>query len=123
MGSLAGSSGVTLLTMTDVWQVSTVTASKETAEMLARSAVELRLAAGAQVNGPILSTFWHSGKFGTGEEWSVILKTTESCYKRLEEHLIRNHEWANPEVTAVQLVAGSESYLAWVAQTVMSEKT
>lgn len=109
--------------MTNVWQVSTVTASKETAVTLAQSAVESRLAAGAQVNGPILSTSWHLGEFGTGEEWSVILRTTESCYKKLEEHLIKHHEWANPEVVAVRIAAGSESYLAWIVQTVTSEES
>lgn len=107
--------------MANVWQVSTVTASKETAVQLARSAVESRLAAGAQVYGPILSTFWHLGEFGTGEEWQVVLKTTDDYYRRLESHLIRHHEWSSPEVTAIPYVAGSDPYLSWVVQTVTGE--
>ena len=108
--------------MANVWQVSTVTANKEMAVKLAKSVVESRLAAGAQVTGPIISVFWHSGEFDTGEEWQVILKTTEDRYSQLEAHLIEQHEWANPEVTAVPLVAGSESYLEWVARTATGEQ-
>lgn len=57
------------------------------------------------------------GEFGTGEEWQVIFKTTKDRYPQLEAHLIKHHEWANPEVTAVSLVSGSESYLEWVVRT------
>lgn len=103
--------------MSQVWQVSTVAASKESAMALARSAVESRLAACAQVCGPVSSVFWHLGELGTGEEWQVFLKTTEESYPLLEAHLIEHHEWTNPEVTAIPLAAGAAPYLAWVANT------
>lgn len=107
--------------MANVWQVSTVTATRTTAAKLAQSAVGARLAAGAQVTGPHLSVFWHSGEFGTGEEWQVILKTTEDRYPQLEAHLVENHDWTNPEVTAIPIAAGSEAYLDWVVRTAAGE--
>jgi periplasmic divalent cation tolerance protein len=45
--------------------------------------------------------FWHNGEFGQGEEWVVSFMTTAARYDALEEHLVVNHEWQNPEVTAV----------------------
>lgn len=74
------------------------------------------LAAAAQVFGPVTSVFWHKGEFGEGEEWQVLLKTTESRYAELEAHLIAEHPWDNPEVSAIQL-RGSAAYLAWIDRT------
>ncbi|WP_031516860.1 divalent-cation tolerance protein CutA [Streptomyces sp. NRRL F-5123] len=101
--------------MTDFVQVSTATETREQAVRLAESAVRGQLAAGAQVVGPVVSVFWHQGMFGTGEEWQLLLKTTAERYPALEAHLLEHHPWAKPEVVAVPIVAGSEAYLRWVA--------
>lgn len=108
-------------TVSDFLQVSTTTDSRETAMALATSAVQARLAAGAQITGPAISVYWHEGEFGTGEEWQLLLKTTADRYPDLEAHLLANHPWQNPEVTAVPLVAGSDQYLTWVRETVVHE--
>jgi periplasmic divalent cation tolerance protein len=101
--------------MTDVVQVSTATQTRDQAVRLAESAVRGRLAAGAQVVGPVVSVFRHRGEFGIGEEWQLLLKATVGRYPALEAHLLEHHPWAKPEVVAVPVVAGSEAYLRWVA--------
>jgi periplasmic divalent cation tolerance protein len=103
--------------VTKVWQVQVAAPSEEAALALARTAVEARLAAGGQVVGPVTSVFWHLGELGTGEEWQAILKTTEDRYEQLERHLVENHEWSNPEITAVPIAAGLAPYLDWVDRT------
>lgn len=103
--------------MTQVWQVQVAAPSKEAATELAKSAVESHLAASGQILGPVTSVFWHLGEFGTGEEWAVVLKTTEGRYKELERHLVERHEWTTPEITAVPLAAGLPAYLDWVERT------
>jgi periplasmic divalent cation tolerance protein len=60
--------------------------------------------------------FWHLGEFGTGEEWQLLLKTTAERYPKLEAHLEEHHPWDKPEVVALPIVAGSEAYLRWVAE-------
>jgi len=80
--------------------------------------VQARLAASAQVSGPVSTAFWHLGTFGQGEEWRVVLTTTAACYPRLEAHLREQHPWSNPEIVAVPLVAGAAAYLEWVARSV-----
>ncbi|GAA1356219.1 divalent-cation tolerance protein CutA [Streptomyces beijiangensis] len=103
--------------MADFLQVSTATESRATAVELARSVVTARLAAGAQIVGPVVSVFWHQGEFGTGEEWQLLFKARADRYAEIEAHLLERHPWKNPEVSAVPLVAGSSAYLRWVAET------
>lgn len=102
--------------MTDVLQVSTTTDTRDAAVDLASSAVQARLAASAQVYGPVASVFWHQGNYGAGEEWQVLLKTTADRYPELERHLVERHPWDNPEVTAILISAGAAPYLEWVCR-------
>ncbi|MFD5429800.1 divalent-cation tolerance protein CutA [Streptomyces sp. NPDC127084] len=102
--------------MTDFVQVSTATPTREQAIALAQSVVKERLAAGAQIIGPVTSVFWHLGEFGTGEEWQLLLKTRAERYRDLEAHLVKHHPWDNPEVAAVPIVAGTEACLGWVSE-------
>ena len=100
--------------MAQVFQVQVAAQSKEAAAALVRSAVAARFAAGGQVIGPVTSMYWHLGEFGTGEEWLAVLKTTEARYPELEKHLVDRHEWENPEITAIPIIAGLAGYLDWV---------
>ncbi|WP_242001805.1 divalent-cation tolerance protein CutA [Kribbella steppae] len=100
--------------MSDYLQVSTATPTREDAVRLAGSSVEAGLAAGAQVIGPVVSVFWHEGRYVEGEEWQVLLKTTAARYSELEAHLLDRHPWANPEVGAVPITRGSVAYLGWL---------
>lgn len=99
-----------------IYQVSTATPTRDQALALAQSAVRARLAAGAQVIGPVTSVFWHDGEFGEGEEWQLLLKTTDARYPELERHLLAAHPWQNPELAAVRVVAGAAGCLRWVEE-------
>jgi periplasmic divalent cation tolerance protein len=107
--------------MREFVQVTTATDTREAAVTLARSVIEARLAAGAQVIGPVVSVFWHKGEYGEGEEWQAVFKTTADRYAELEKHLVDHHPWQNPEVTAVRLADGSAPYLEWVRATTNRE--
>ena len=107
--------------MTQVFEVSTATPTREAAMQLAESAIRAGLAAGGQVSGPVASFFWHDGEFGQSEEWAVSFKTTDARYPDLEAHLIAHHEWSNPEVTAMPLARASAAYVAWVERVTTKE--
>ncbi|MFG3406499.1 divalent-cation tolerance protein CutA [Streptomyces sp. NPDC048142] len=104
--------------MTDCVQVSTATATRDEAVTLAGGAVKERLAAGAQIVGPVVSVFWHLGEYGTGEEWQLLLKTTTERYAELEAHLLERHPWDNPELCAVPIVEGADRCLDWIRESV-----
>lgn len=96
-------------------QVVTTVDSRRAAEALSHAAVEARLAACAQVSGPIQSTYWWQGRVETAEEWCVVFKTTVVRYPALEQHIREHHSYQVPEIVVTPIVAGSPAYLAWVS--------
>lgn len=101
---------------THFWQVTTTAGSREDADALGLGAVAARLAACAQLHGPITSTYWWAGQVESAQEWAVVLKTTSLRYPALEAYLRHAHPYQVPEILAVPVVAGSAEYLAWVRQ-------
>jgi periplasmic divalent cation tolerance protein len=100
----------------DCVQVLTTTGSREEADRLATSAVEQRLAACAQVFGPVTSTYWWRGAIETADEWQCVLKTTTARCDELMAHLRAHHSYETPEIVASPIVGGSPEYLSWIAQ-------
>jgi periplasmic divalent cation tolerance protein len=97
-------------------QVQTTTDSRAEAMELARTAVEARLAACAQVTGPIASTYWWGEDVERAEEWLLMLKLPASGFQALAEFLTEEHSYDEPEIVATPIVAGSDSYLSWIAE-------
>jgi periplasmic divalent cation tolerance protein len=95
-------------------QVQTTTDSRTEAMELARLAVELRLAACAQVAGPITSTYWWDEGIERAEEWLVMLKLPDDRYEELAALLTERHSYDEPEIIVTPIVAGSETYLSWI---------
>ena len=100
--------------MAEYIQVVTTTEHKQDAEAIARALVEERLAACVQVLGPITSTYHWEGEIETSQEWQCWAKSRRELYERVEEAIRRLHPYAVPEILAVEIVAGSRSYLAWL---------
>jgi periplasmic divalent cation tolerance protein len=105
-----------LLAVTEFWQVLTTTDSREEAEQLGRSAVQARLAACAQLVGPITSTYRWQGAVRSAEEWQVLLKTPADRYDALAAHLRERHSYELPEIIATPILAGNREYLDWVRE-------
>ncbi len=97
-------------------QVTTTAETREEAERLARSSVERRLAACAQVLGPLTSVFWWEGDIQTSSEWQCVLKTAAARFDELRAHLEAEHTYETPEIVATPIVAGGAAYLAWIQQ-------
>ena len=95
-------------------QVSTTTESKSAAERISKEVVKRRLAACAQVIGPIMSTYWWKDELEEEEEWLCFMKTVEENYSRLESAIQELHSYDEPEIIAVPIVAGSQGYLNWL---------
>ncbi|MFF9910519.1 divalent-cation tolerance protein CutA [Streptomyces sp. NPDC013457] len=100
--------------MTLAWTVLTTTDSAAKAQELARGAVEARLAACAQISGPVTSVYHWRKAIETEEEWQVLFKTTAARYEELEAHLLAAHDYETPEVLATAVVGASAAYLAWL---------
>ena len=96
--------------------VLTGTASREEAQAIADAAVERRIAAAAQVLGPLASTYRWEGRVTHAEEWLCLLKTSAAQYDAVERTILSLHSYKLPGILALPVVAGSAPYLAWLAQ-------
>ena len=98
-------------------QVTTTTPTEELARRIADAAVAERLAACAQVQGPIQSTYRWQEAIERATEWSCVLKTTAARYALLEARIRALHPYEVPEIVATELT-GSEAYLRWIQEAV-----
>jgi periplasmic divalent cation tolerance protein len=101
-------------TRAEFLQVQTTTDSRPEAIELATAAVESRLAACAQVAGPITSSYWWDDGVERAEEWLVMLKLPGDRYAELVAFLAERHSYDEPEIVALPIVGGSEGYLSWI---------
>lgn len=91
---------------------------QESAQALARTVIEQRLAACVNVMAPCASVYRWRGEVETATEVPVLMKTTRERYAALEAAIKEMHPYELPEIIAVPLSAGLPAYLAWVeAQT------
>lgn len=95
-------------------QVTTTLPSQQAALELGRVLVEQRLAACAQVLGPITSTYrWH-GSVTTDDEWLLLLKTREDLFSGVEQAIRAQHPYEVPEIVAVPVSHVAAEYASWL---------
>ena len=100
--------------MTEYIQVFTTVDSEEEAQNIAGAVVGERLAACAQVLGPISSTYHWNGQIENAEEWLILIKSRSDLFNELSGLIQQVHPYDVPELVAVPVVAGARSYLDWM---------
>ena len=100
--------------MNDYIVVTTTTDGRDEARRIAELLVQDRLAACVQVVGPIESTYWWEGAVQQSEEWLCLVKTREDRYGAVESAIRQAHSYDVPEILALPISAGSETYLRWI---------
>jgi len=103
-------------------QVATTAAGQEVAQRLAEAVVTERLAACAQVEGPLASVYRWQGHIERATEWRCLCKTTAARAPALIARLRALHPNAVPEIVATPIVDGDPDYLAWIEHSVSPER-
>lgn len=85
-----------------------------TAETIARTLVEERLAACVNVLTPMRSIYRWRGAVETAEEQLLIVKIRTADYAKVEQSIQRLHPYELPEVVAIPIADGLPGYLAWI---------
>ena len=85
-----------------------------TAERIARTAVEQRLAACVNRMAPVHSTYRWEGRIENAVEVPLLIKTTRARYPDLEAAIRSLHPYSVPEIIAIPAAAGYPPYLRWV---------
>jgi periplasmic divalent cation tolerance protein len=105
--------------MNDVILVlSTTPAGDDTAERIARTLIDERLAACVNIHAPIVSIYRWKGTVEHDSERQLIIKTTRAALPALEKRLHEIHPYELPEFIVVPASGGSEKYLDWVSRQV-----
>ncbi|HEU0201814.1 MAG TPA: divalent-cation tolerance protein CutA [Burkholderiaceae bacterium] len=100
--------------MDDVLIVLTNCPDAATAERIARSLVENRLAACVNQLAPVASVYRWEGRIEHASEVPLLVKTTRERFAGVEEAIRTLHPYSVPEIVAVPVVAGFLPYLRWV---------
>ena len=99
--------------MTDKIVVLTTCDSEQHAEKLARHLVEERVAACVNLLPKARSIYRWNEKIEDSTEWMLIIKSRRDLFAALRAEIQKLHTYETPELIALPVVDGSESYLAW----------
>jgi periplasmic divalent cation tolerance protein len=91
----------------------TTTANRADADRLARGAVELRLAACAQIDGPITSHYHWEGRLEQAQEYRIWFKCLPANAPALGNWVHANHPYEVPQWIVVSAESVGEKYLSW----------
>jgi len=89
-------------------------ASREEAERIAEGLVEAMIAACATIIPSATSVYRWEGRVERAREWLLIIKTRSDVLDELVERVRALHSYEVPEVLALPVVGGSETYLRWL---------
>jgi len=98
-------------------------ASREEARRIGDAVVEERLAACANIIGPVASTYWWKGKVARDLEVLLILKTRRDLVAKLASRVRALHSYEVPEVIALPILGGNSAYLEWIDESVRPHRT
>jgi periplasmic divalent cation tolerance protein len=92
-----------------------VTASDQAeARRIGTTVVSERLAACANLLGPIESVYWWEGRVQTGAEVALILKTRSSLVDELIRRVKELHSYQCPAILSCPILGGNVDFLRWI---------
>jgi periplasmic divalent cation tolerance protein len=89
------------------------TASEEESDKIAKVLVEERLAACVNITA-VRSHYRWQGEVCADNEALLIIKTEKSRVDKIIKRIKDVHSYDVPEIIALPIVAGSDTYLEWV---------
>jgi periplasmic divalent cation tolerance protein len=93
--------------------VYTTVGSAQDAQTMARSLVERKLVACAQISA-IESVYTWDGAVQQSPEWRLLFKTTADRYPQVESAILAGHPYELPAVCAVAYEQCHEPFANWV---------
>ena len=88
-------------------------ASEQEGETIAHALLEAKLAACINLN-PVNSIYTWQNKINRDREWQLTIKTKFDLFDELAAKIKALHSYEVPEIIAIPIVTGSQSYLNWI---------
>ncbi|MEB3121306.1 MAG: divalent-cation tolerance protein CutA [Snowella sp.] len=89
-------------------------ASQAEATAIATMLIEEKLAACINIF-PVQSIYQWQGRIQQESEFQLVIKTNLAKFSELSGRIQEIHSYEVPEIIALPIVSGSESYLAWLS--------
>ncbi len=96
-------------------------ASRPEARRIARSLLEQRLVACANIIPGVESHYWWEGKIDHAREWLLVMKTRRSHFRAVARAVKQLHSYQVPEIIALPLAAGQADYLRWLGESLSGQ--
>jgi periplasmic divalent cation tolerance protein len=90
------------------------TSNKQEATTIVKALLKERLIACANVIDSVSSFFWWQDKIEENKETLVIMKSQQDLFEKLSKKVQELHSYDVPEILAVPITQGSQSYLDWM---------
>jgi periplasmic divalent cation tolerance protein len=89
--------------------------TREEAERITSKLLHEKLIACANITGPVSSLFWWKGKISRENEFLTLMKTRAELFDELAKTIKRMHSYKVPEIIAVPITKGEQSYMKWLS--------
>lgn len=101
--------------MIDAVVMMTTTNSEREARSIAHLLVEADLAACVQIIPKIVSVYKWDKEIRSDQEYLLLIKTLEKKIKDVRDTIKKHHSYEIPELIALPIIDGLDSYLNWMA--------
>lgn len=81
---------------------------------IATRLIETRLAAGANVAGPVESVYRWKGAIQKATEWQLFVQAADDDYGQIEQLISQHHPYEVPCIIAVPIERGLPPFLQWI---------
>ena len=95
------------------------TGSQEEAERMARALVDSRMAACVNIVPGLRSVYRWEGKIWDEGEFLLLIKTQMALFRQVEGTIKEIHSYEVPEIIAIPIIQGSETYLNWLRESTL----
>lgn len=88
----------------------------DTAHAIAHQIVEQSLAACVNILPGLHSVYRWQGAIDSASELMLMIKTTQTRYRKLEDTIKKMHPYEIPEIISIPITGGFSPYLQWIGQ-------
>jgi periplasmic divalent cation tolerance protein len=92
----------------------------ESAEIIAASLVEAKLAACVNIVPGLTSVYAWQGNIEKSQEYLLVAKTRLTAYPAIESAILERHPYELPEIISIPIKNGLANYLSWIDDNVVS---
>ena len=93
--------------------VTTLCNKEEIANKIINTLLEKKLVAGSQVS-KVHSKYWWNNELEKCDEYKLEFRTKESLFSKIENEIMKIHDYETPEISCSEITNGSKEFLNWI---------